>query len=158
MITFTPIGTVHSPHKDLKNMPIQPKGAKGIEGHVLINESFVEGLSDLDGFSHVYLIYHFHAATRVEMKVIPFMDKVERGIFSTRSTLRPNHIGLSIMELLEVEGNKVLLKGMDILDGTPVLDIKPYIANFDKVEKSQSGWMQASPEDVKNKRSDNRYV
>ena len=139
-------------------MPIQPKGAKGIEGHVLINESFVEGLSDLDGFSHVYLIYHFHAATRVEMKVIPFMDKVERGIFSTRSTLRPNHIGLSIMELLEVEGNKVLLKGMDILDGTPVLDIKPYIANFDKVEKSQSGWMQASPEDVKNKRSDNRYV
>lgn len=158
MITMNPIGTIFSPHKDLKNMPIQPKGAKGVEGYALIEEAFLEGLIDLDGFSHVYLIYHFHKAIRVEKKVVPFMDTIERGIYSTRSPLRPNHIGLSIVELVGIEKNKVLFKGIDVLDRTPLLDIKPYIANFDSVEQSRSGWMQGSLEDVKNKRSDNRYI
>jgi tRNA (adenine37-N6)-methyltransferase len=158
VINFKPIGTIYSPHNNLKNMPIQPKGAKGVEGFVLIKNEYLEGLSDLAGFSHVYLIYFFHEASRVEMKVIPFMDKTERGVFSTRSPLRPNHIGLSIVELVGVEHNKILLSGIDVLDGTPLLDIKPYIENFDKVDQSRSGWMNRSSEDVKNRRSDNRYI
>lgn len=153
-----PIGVIRTPHKNLEDMPIQPRGAKGLKGEVIVDKDYSEGLADLDGFSHVYLLYHFHEARRVEMTVTPFMDKTKRGVYATRSPLRPNHIGISIVELEEVRGTRLLIKNVDILDGTPLLDIKPYIKAFDQVENCRSGWMGASEEDVEKKRSDDRFV
>ncbi len=114
-------------------------------------------LQDLDGFSHVYLLYSFHKATRTELLVTPFMDTQTRGVFATRSPLRLNHIGISVVSLLRVEGNKIVVKGIDIADGTPLLDIKPYIEKFDAVKESRSGWLQVSAKEICEKRSDNRF-
>ncbi len=152
------MGEIHSPYNNIKDMPIQPKGAAGIEGYVLIDEKFVKGLNDLDGFSHIYLLYSFHEAKRTELVVMPFMDTRARGVFSTRSPLRPNHIGLSIVKLKKIIGNRLVVEGVDILDGTPLLDIKPYIEKFDGVKNSKSGWMKASGDEVRKKRSDERFM
>ena len=157
MYAINPIGIIHSPHESIENMPIQPKGATEVAGHVIVDEKYIDGLQDLDGFSHIYLLYSFHKATRIEMHVTPFMDRQTRGVFATRSPLRPNHIGISIVNLIRVEGNKVFVEGIDILDGTPLLDIKPYIEKFDVVQDSVSGWLQASDEEIRRKRSDERF-
>ncbi|HAA53421.1 MAG TPA: tRNA (N6-threonylcarbamoyladenosine(37)-N6)-methyltransferase TrmO [Myxococcales bacterium] len=157
MLDIQPIGVIHSPHTSIEDMPIQPKGAVEVIGHILIDEEYVDGLKDLEGFSHIYLLYHFHKATRVETEVVPFMDTQKRGVFSTRSPLRPNHIGLSIVNVIGVKGRKIFVKGIDVLDETPLLDIKPYIAPFDAVRESTTGWMEGSEEDVRNKRSDDRF-
>ncbi len=155
---FQQIGTIHSPYHDLKNMPIQPKGAQDVLGSIEMNPDLVEGLKDLEGFSHVFLLYAFHRATREKLSVIPFMDAEQRGVFATRSPLRPNHIGLSIVELTGIKGNTLFLKGVDILDGTPLLDIKPYIAAFDTVTESRSGWMTKTEKEVEAQRSDDRFL
>ncbi|MCF8128454.1 MAG: tRNA (N6-threonylcarbamoyladenosine(37)-N6)-methyltransferase TrmO [Deltaproteobacteria bacterium] len=157
MHPINPIGTIHSPHKSIEDMPIQPKGASEVSGHVVVDEKYIEGLRDLDGFSHIYLLYSFHRATRTEMLVTPFMDNQTRGVFATRSPLRPNHIGLSIVELIRIEGNKIFVEGIDILDGTPLLDIKPYVEEFDAVKNSVSGWLKATDEEIKKMRSDERF-
>jgi len=112
-------------------------------------------------FSHVYLIYYFHKVKEPKLSVIPFNDMTQRprGVFSTRTPMHPNSIGLSVVELVKVEDNIVTIKGVDILDGTPLLDIKPYIENFDKVEgEVKSGWMKSSLEEVSKKKSDDRFV
>lgn len=153
-----PIGTIHSPFTSLQDMPIQPKGAKDTIGTIQIDEKYQDGLQDLDGFSHIYLLYTFHKAARTDLIVTPFMDTTPRGVFSTRSPLRPNHIGLSIVELVGVEKNLIKVRGIDILNGTPLLDIKPYIEHFDAVQDSRSGWMKGSTADVEKKRSDKRFV
>ncbi|KGO35335.1 MAG: tRNA (N6-threonylcarbamoyladenosine(37)-N6)-methyltransferase TrmO [Desulfoprunum sp.] len=153
-----PIGIIHSPFKNLRDMPIQPKGAAVREGAIEVFDQFAEGLRDLDGFSHIYMLYTFHQAQRTELSVVPFMDTVARGVFATRSPLRPNHIGLSIVEMVKVTANIVIIRGVDVLDGTPLLDIKPYVAAFDEVKVSRSGWMQASREEVSAMRSDGRFV
>ncbi len=157
MHDIEPIGTIYSPFHTIEDMPIQPKGAASVEGHILLNEKFTDGLKDLEGFSHIYLLYSFHKAVRTELVVKPFMDNVLRGVFSTRSPLRPNHIGLSIVRLKKIEKNKLIIQGIDILNQTPLLDIKPYIREFDRVTQSRSGWMQADEDEIKNKRSDNRF-
>ena len=138
-------------------MPIQPKGASGIKGYLLINEKFIDGLQGLEGFSHIYLLYSFHKATRTELLVTPFMDNQTRGVFATRSPLRPNHIGISIVKLEKIKGNKIIIEDIDILDGTPLLDIKPYIEKFDAVKESVSGWMKASHTEIQKRRSDDRF-
>jgi tRNA (adenine37-N6)-methyltransferase len=158
MHNINPIGIIHSPHKSIEDMPIQPKGAADIVGHVIVDEKYIDGLQDLDGFSHIYLLYNFHEAKRTELLVTPFMDKQIRGVFATRSPLRPNHIGISIVKLQRIDGNKVYVEGIDVLDGTPLLDIKPYIKKFDSVKESTSGWMQASDEEISKKRSDERFI
>lgn len=155
------IATIHSPFDNLENMPIQPKGAKETYATIEFKEEYVEGLKDLDGFSHVYLIYYFHKVKEPKLTVVPFNDKTHtpRGVFSTRAPLHPNSLGLSVVELVKVEHNIVTIKGVDILDGTPLLDIKPYIENFDKVEgETRSGWMKASKEEVSEKKSDDRFI
>ncbi len=157
MHNIKPIGIIHSPYYSIEDMPIQPKGASGVEGYVLVNDKYIDGLQDLEGFSHIYLLYSFHKAARMELLVTPFTDKQTRGVFATRSPLRPNHIGLSIVKLKRVEVNKVIVEGIDILDGTPLLDIKPYIEKFDAVKESVSGWQQASDKEISKKRSDNRF-
>lgn len=139
-------------------MPVQPKGAKQTEGIVIIDPVYQTGLQDLEGFSHIYLIYAFHRAERTELVVTPFLDTQPRGVFATRSPLRPNHIGLSIVEIKSIEKNIITVAGIDVLDGTPLLDIKPYIKEFDGVTSSSSDWMQASEEEVSKKRSDNRFI
>ena len=157
MHTIHPIGIIHSPHSTIEDMPIQPKGAAGVTGYVLVDEHYVEGLRDLEGFSHIYLLYSFHKASRTELLVTPFMDTESRGVFATRSPLRPNHIGLSIVRLQRIEGARVVVEGIDILDGTPLLDIKPYMEKFDTVPECTSGWLQAGEEEICKKRSDTRF-
>ena len=151
------IGIIHTPHKSIENMPIQPKGAVGIEGYVVVDEQYADGLKDLDGFSHIYLIYYLHKAIRTELLVKPFMDTQTRGVFATRSPLRPNHIGISIVRLKHIEYNKLIVSDLDILDHTPLLDIKPYVERFDHVDGSQSGWLTASEREIIEKRSDCRF-
>ena len=155
------IATIRSPFCELIDMPVQPKGAKDVYATIEFKKEFEDGLKDLDGFSHVYLIYYFHKVTKAELSVIPFNDKTntQRGVFSTRTPVHPNKMGLSVVELVKVENNIVTIKGVDILDGTPLLDIKPYIENFDKIEGNvASGWMKSSQNEVSEKRSDDRFV
>ncbi len=151
------IGTIRSPFTQLADMPVQPKGAADITGTVIVEPQFAQGLDDLEGFSHIYLLYHFHKAGAMKLKVVPFLDTTERGVFATRSPLRPNHIGISIVELLKRDGNELTIRGVDILDNTPLYDIKPYIAAFDQVHHSRSGWLSAGEEEIRNKRSDDRF-
>ena len=160
-IDIEQIATISSPFCNLVDMPVQPKGAKDIYATIKFKDKYVEGLKDLDGFSHVYLIYYFHKVKEHKLSVIPFNDKTDtpRGVFSTRTPMHPNSLGLSVVELVSVDKDTVTIKGVDILDGTPLIDIKPYIENFDKVEgKIKSGWMKSSADEVKAKKSDDRFV
>ncbi len=160
-IQLQQIATICSPFCELENMPVQPCGAKDTYATIEFKEEFVDGLKDLDGFSHVYLIYYFHKIQKPALHVIPFNDKTNthRGVFSTRTPMHPNSIGLSVVEIVSVKDNVVTIKGIDILDGTPLLDIKPYIENFDKIAgEVKSGWMQSSFDEVSAVRSDERFV
>ncbi len=157
-ISLAPIGIIRTPYSQLEEMPIQPKGAKESVGTIELLPQYAAGLKDIEGFSHIYLLYHFHQAQRTELVVTPFMDTTPRGVFATRSPLRPNHIGISIVELITRDKNMIKVRGIDILDKTPLLDIKPYIENFDTITNSHSGWMTASAEEVAAKRSDGRFV
>ncbi len=157
MQPITPIGVIHTPFQNIEDMPIQPKGAAGTKGQIQVDAAYQKGLEDLDGFSHIYLIYSFHKATRTELTVVPFMDTRPRGVYATRSPLRPNHIGISIVRLEKIEGNRVHVLDIDVLDNTPLLDIKPYMEKFDGVTDSRSGWMQASETEVAERRSDSRF-
>ncbi len=157
MHEIEPIGTIQTPFNSIENMPIQPKGALDVEGQVRVDKKYMDGLQDIEGFSHIYLVYSFHKALRTELSITPFMDTEKRGVFATRSPLRPNHIGMSIVKLKNVQGNCLIVEGVDVLNGTPLLDIKPYIKEFDAVKQSASGWFQSSEDDVRKKRSDQRF-
>jgi tRNA-Thr(GGU) m(6)t(6)A37 methyltransferase TsaA len=156
-IAYQPIGIVHGPFEGIENVPIQPTAAAGICGTVEVFAEFAAGLKDLGGFSHVILLYHFHRVTQVRLSVIPFLDREPRGVFATRAPSRPNPIGLSIVRLLSIEGNVLHIENVDILDGTPVLDIKPYVPAFDHHEAERAGWLEMAGEKVKEKRSDARF-
>jgi tRNA-Thr(GGU) m(6)t(6)A37 methyltransferase TsaA len=153
-----PIGTIQTPYTSLEQMPIQPKGAKDVTAFLNIKREYTQGLKDLEGFSHIYLIYHFHQTKHSSLEVIPFMDTVNRGVFSTRSPLRPSHIGMSITELVSINDNIVTIRGIDVLDGTPLLDIKPYIPQFDSVNDVRTGWMNKKESEVQETRSDDRFI
>jgi tRNA-Thr(GGU) m(6)t(6)A37 methyltransferase TsaA len=160
-IELQQIATIKSPFCTLENMPVQPCGAKESFATIEFKKEYTQGLKDLDGFSHIYLIYYFHQVKKVQLEVIPFNDKTNtpRGVFSTRTPMHPNSIGLSLVELINVKDNIVTIKGVDILDGTPLLDIKPFIANFDQVSGAiKSGWMQSSEDEVSTMRSDKRFI
>lgn len=139
-IIFRPIGVIRSGHARAEETPIQPAFAERCVGRAEILEEFEEGLRDLEGFSHVYLIYHLHRAGPPRLLVKPFLDDQVRGVFATRSPNRPNPIGLSIVRLLRREGRVLHLDHLDVLDGTPLLDIKPYSARFDRIEDTRNGW------------------
>jgi tRNA-Thr(GGU) m(6)t(6)A37 methyltransferase TsaA len=147
-ITFRPIGVIRSEHVAAQQTPIQPAYARGCKGQAEIFPEFAEGLRDLDGFSHIYLIYHFHQAGPARLLVKPFLQDVERGVFSTRAPCRPNSVGLSVVELVRREGNVLFLEGVDILDGTPILDIKPYTTRFDHIETTRNGWQDEVDEET----------
>jgi tRNA-Thr(GGU) m(6)t(6)A37 methyltransferase TsaA len=154
---MNPIGIIHTPFMEPEGMPIQPAGAVGVEGRIEIFEEFGEGLQDLDGFSHIILLYLFHRSQGYNLKVVPFMDKQLRGLFSTRAPKRPNPIGLSVVRLERVEGRVLHVLDVDILDGTPLLDIKPYVPEFDSREAERIGWLEQAKGTVSGRKSDERF-
>jgi tRNA (adenine37-N6)-methyltransferase len=141
-ISVVPIGVVHSEHVKAEETPIQPCFARGCKGEVEIFPEYAEGLKDVEGFSHLFLIYSLHQAGPALLTVTPFLDDQPRGVFSTRYPRRPNHLGLSLVRLERREGNKLFVIDVDILDGTPLLDIKPFRPQFDVVTKARAGWME----------------
>jgi len=155
-ICYTPIGIIHSPFQKIAGVPIQPSGAIGIRGSIELHKKYSGGLKDIDGFSHIILIYHFHLSSKFSLKVIPFMENMERGIFATRSPARPNAIGISIVRLLNVEKNILHIEDVDIVDGTSLLDIKPFYPKFDNRTTDKVGWLSGK-ENLNEIRSDNRF-
>jgi len=129
--TYTAIGTIHSPFTNITDVPIQPVGARGVRGTVEVRKDLVGGLAELSGFSHIILLYALHRSTGFSLTVTPVLDTAPRGIFATRSPKRPNAIGLSVVRLAGIEGSTLTIEDVDILDGTPLLDIKPYVPAFD---------------------------
>jgi tRNA-Thr(GGU) m(6)t(6)A37 methyltransferase TsaA len=156
-IAYTPIGTVHSPFTEKEDMPIQPTGATGVKGTVELLKEFKDGLADLEGFSHIILLYHFHRSIDFKLQVVPFMDSESRGLFSTRAPNRPNPIGISIVQLDRIEDKTLHIRNIDVLDGTPLLDIKPYIPEFDAQNNVTTGWFKQSRATVSKYRSDKRF-
>jgi len=154
---YNPIGVIHTPFKERAGMPIQPSGGCGIQGTVEVYPEFREGLSDLDGFSHIILLYCFHRIEDFKLRVVPFLDIWSRGVFSTRAPTRPNPIGLSVVRLLSLEDGILRIENVDILDDTPLLDIKPYVPEFDAQSKIRTGWLEQVGKNVSKKRSDNRF-
>jgi tRNA-Thr(GGU) m(6)t(6)A37 methyltransferase TsaA len=156
-IEFSPIGIIHSPFTELEGMPIQPTGAAGIKGTVEVFKDFRQGLADLDGFSHIILLYFFHLSRGFELHVVPFLDSTPRGLFATRAPKRPNPIGLSIVQLDRIDGGMLYIQNVDILDGTPLLDIKPYVPEFDAQANVRTGWLEKAKKTVSNRKSDDRF-
>lgn len=156
-ITYRVIGTIHSPFQDPVDMPIQPSSAEGAEGWVEVRPEYQDGLGDLEGFSHLILIYDFHRNKGMELRVVPFLDDVPRGVFATRAPKRPNPIGISVVRLLELRGHRLRVGRLDVLDGTPLLDIKPYVSYFDRPEGARMGWIEKNRHQVAEKRSDDRF-
>jgi len=156
-VTYKAIGVIRSPFTDLKQMPIQPSGRASAPGSVEVFAQFAEGLKDLEGFSHIILLYHLHQVRRTDLTVMPFLGSEARGVFATRAPTRPNPIGFSIVQLLRVDGNRLELGNVDILDGTPLLDIKPYVPEFDQPTDVRVGWLEAARGKVKDAKSDDRF-
>lgn len=157
-INFKPIGIIHSPFKKPEDMPIQPTAADGVYGSVELLPEYIEGLQDVNGFSHIYLIYHFHLSHDYNLKIIPFLDNTHRGLFSTRAPKRPNPIGLSIVKLVEIKENIIEIENVDIIDGTPLIDIKPYVPEMDAPENCKIGWLTNHRSEIKKLKSDKRFT
>ena len=138
-------------------MPIQPAGAAGVKGSVEVFEDFLPGLKDLDGFSHIILLYFFHRSPSFDLHVVPFMDSEPRGLFATRAPKRPNPIGLSVVQLDKIENGVLHIQNVDILDGTPLLDIKPYVPEFDSQVEVRTGWLEKARKSVSSRKSDDRF-
>ncbi len=156
-LAFTPIGVIRSGHTEADDTPIQPVFAEGCAGRVEVLSEYAEGLKDLAGFSHIYLLYHLHKAAPALMLVKPFLQDVEHGVFATRSPRRPNAIGLSIVRLVRCDGNVLHVQGVDVLDGTPLLDIKPYCSRFDRIDTTRNGWQDGVDESTAARRGRRGY-
>lgn len=157
-ITYRSIGVVRSSFAEPKGMPIQPTGDASAPGVVELRPEFAEGVRDLDGFSHIILLYHMHDVGKVSLTVIPFLADQPRGVFATRAPARPNPIGMSILKLTRVEGCLLYLANLDILDGTPVLDVKPYVPDFDRPRSVRVGWLEGARHRARSVKSDERFA
>jgi tRNA-Thr(GGU) m(6)t(6)A37 methyltransferase TsaA len=140
MMNLIAIGVVHTPHRQAAGSPVQAALATGVRGTVEVFPEYAAGLRDLDGFERIWLVYWFHRARAAELVVTPYLDTTPRGLFATRAPCRPNPIGLSAVQLLGIVGSVLEVEGLDILDNTPLLDIKPYIPAFDAFEAKRIGW------------------
>jgi tRNA-Thr(GGU) m(6)t(6)A37 methyltransferase TsaA len=156
-IQYKPIGIIRSPFKDTKGMPIQTTGAKGVRGKVVIEPEYVDGLRDIEGFSHIILIYHFHLSKGFSLVVKPFMDDRLHGVFATRAPRRPNSIGFSVVRLIRMEGWTLHIEDVDIVDGTPLLDIKPFVPKFDVVKVERIGWLSKRAGKAGKVKADGRF-
>lgn len=156
-ISYKPIGVLRSPFKEAKGTPIQPVASPDSEGIIEVFEEYAEGLQDIEGFSHLILIFHMHLAVQSKLKVIPFLDTHEHGVFATRSPGRPNPIGFSVVRLEKVNGNILFVKGIDIIDGTPLLDIKPFVPAFDVRNAERTGWFEKKDHKIATVIDDGRF-
>lgn len=159
-ITYTPIGTIRTPHTAVAGMPVQNVGAEGSVGTIEIAPEYAAGLRDLEGFSHLILLYHLHRISGYALAVRSYIagpDGPERGVFATRSPKRPNPIGFTIVRLVAIDGATLTVTGVDILDGTPLLDIKPYIPAFDARDAERIGWYAGLAEGAAQVRADDRF-
>lgn len=157
-IFFQAIGTIHSPFKHPKGTPVQPPGAEGIKGKIILNSDYIEGLKDLEGFSHIITLYYFHKSGNFSLKVKPFMDDTPHGVFATRASARPNPIGFSILKLVQIENNILYVSDVEIIDGTPLLDIKPYVPAFDARKNVRVGWLEKNMQKLSDAVNDERFI
>ncbi len=157
-IKYQPIGIIHTPHEEVEGTPIQPEGAKGIKGEVEVYSEYEEGLKDLEGFSHVILLFHCHLSGNYSLRQTPYMDDEEHGIFAMRGPSRPNPIGLSVVKLNKVRGNTLEIENVDIIDETPLLDIKPYVPEFDQNQVERIGWLGENVQKLSDTRDDGRFL
>ncbi len=158
MIEYRPIGIIHTPFEKTEGTPIQPTGAPEARGVVEVFREFAEGLADLEGFSHIMLLFHCHMSKSFSLKTKPFLDNTERGVFSTRAPARPNAIGLSTVRLVRVADNRLYVQEIDIVDGAPLLDIKPYVPMFDMRENVRAGWFEGQENRFGSARDDGRFT
>ncbi len=140
-ILLKPIGIINTIYNEPKDIPIQGVFKKNIQGRIKIYQQFTEGLKDLEGFSHIILIYYFHRSEKEKTLGKPFLENTEHGIFAIRSPNRPNHIGLSVVKLERIENTEIIFSGVDMLNETPLLDIKPYVSYFDTKVNVKNGWI-----------------
>lgn len=157
-ICYEPIGVIHTPFDKPQGMPIQSLGAKNVSGSVEIFPQYADGIKDLEGFSHIVLIYYFHLSNSYDLQVVPFLDDVARGLFSTRAPRRPNPIGLSIVQLNRVQDTTLFISDIDMVDKTPLLDIKPYIPSLNPEGKIRIGWLERNFGRFPQKHADGRFV
>lgn len=156
-IEYKPIGIIHTAFKKPRGTPIQPTAGKKAKAMVEIYPEYADGLKDLEGFSHIILVYHFHLSKESPLVAKPFMDDILHGIFAIRGPARPNPIGLSVTRLIKIEGNKLYIQGIDIVDGTPLLDIKPYVPEFDSKENVRTGWLEKNLNKLPDSKDDGRF-
>ena len=157
-IKYKPIGIIHSPFKEPKGTPIQPAGANGINGTVEVFPEYIKGLKDIDGFSHLILIYHFHLSQGLSLEAKPYMDNQAHGVFAMRGPNRPNPIGISVVRLVRIGKNILHIQDVDIIDGTPLLDIKPYVPEFDIREVDKIGWLEQKVHKLATAKDDGRFT
>lgn len=157
-VVYKPIGVVHSPFKVPQDVPIQSVAAEGVMGIVEVAREYVEGLRDVDGFSHLILIYHCHLTQDYSLLVRPFLDERLHGVFSTRAPSRPNPIGISVVRLIKIEKNMLHIQDVDIIDGTPLLDIKPFVPEFDQRKAERIGWLEKNVDKLHSGRDDGRFA
>jgi len=157
-IKYKPIGVIHSPFKEPKGTPIQPAGAKGTNGTVEIFPEYAEGLKDIEGFSHIILLYHFHLSKGSTLIAKPYMDNEMHGVFAMRGPSRLNPIGMSVVCLVKVEGNMLHIQDVDIVDGAPLLDVKPYIPEFDIREVERIGWLEKNVHKLSASKDNGRFT
>ncbi len=156
-ITYTPIGVIHTPWIEMAGTPVQSVAADDAAGRVEITPEYAAGLRDIAGFSHLILLYHLHHITGSALEVTPYLDTATHGIFATRSPKRPNAIGFSVVRLVGVDGATLHIRGVDMLDGTPLLDIKPYVPAFDRWDAERTGWFAANVSKVHTTCADERF-
>jgi tRNA (adenine37-N6)-methyltransferase len=157
VIIYNSIGIIKTPYTSIGGMPIQPYAAKGVCGTIELNMKYVDGLQDLDGFQYIILLYHFHKVVDSKLKVIPFMDEKPHGIFATRAPVRPNPIGISVVHLVKIEKNILFIEDVDMLNDTPLLDIKPYVPKLDNRLSKNIGWLQGKG-NIFQRKSDTRFI
>lgn len=156
-VIFDPIGIIHTPFLGADNMPIQGTGGKGIRATIEIFPEFAAGLKDLEGFSHLVLLYYFHQVKQHSLLVKPFLDDGQRGIFATRSPVRPNPIGMTTVRLVEIKNNLLIVEDIDMIDQSPLLDIKPCLPMIDDIQELKLGWLTGKVDQFSQKKSDDRF-
>jgi tRNA (adenine37-N6)-methyltransferase len=158
-ISYKAIGLIRTPFLKVSEIPVQPNGAVGVYGVIELNAELVPGLTDLEGFSHLILLYHLHLVKESKLSIIPFMDDKSHGIFATRAPTRPNPIGISTVKLQKIEGNLLYVEGVDMVDNIPLIDIKPFFPKYDNQQKVKYGWLEEKRNlDISKIKSDNRFA
>jgi tRNA-Thr(GGU) m(6)t(6)A37 methyltransferase TsaA len=156
-VSYKPIGIIHSPLKQPVGAPIQAISAMNVRGTIEVFPKYLRGLKDIEGFSHLIIVYHLHLSRKASLIVKPYLDDVKHGIFATRAPARPNPIGISIVRLTGLNDGMLRVQGLDVVDGTPLLDIKPYIPRFDVRRGVKFGWCESRLGNLRSARADKRF-